>query len=128
VRIFYFLPAIFWTITIVVLSILPASEFNGFLWAAFPFADLLVHFILYAILSFLICLPLLLCGRHNKTTTFIFSFLPALLLGIFTEILQFCLAPTRTASFTDILANSLGAVAGIILCFQIKKLFPSRFS
>lgn len=127
-RIIYFLPAVLWAITIVVLSILPSSEFDGFLLAMIPHADLVVHFILYSILTFLLCVAYLLVGRHNKATTLTFSFLSAFFLGTSTEILQFYLISTRTGSFSDIIANSLGAAAGIILGFQIKKLFPSRFS
>lgn len=80
-----------------------------------PYADKITHFIFYMGFAFAGCL----CLRERtmgklslrKTLTIVLFF--AILYGILIEILQYTITTDRMAELGDVLANTLGAFAGI---------------
>ncbi len=101
-----------WCLLILYLSWNPSLQVpKGFL-EDLPI-DKIVHFGMYAILSGL-CLMAFKNWANAKIFLFCLSF------GILMEILQFAFFPGRYFEWSDIIANALGALVGMIL---IKKLF-----
>lgn len=87
-----------------------------------PFADKVVHFLMYCVLSWLVCRDM---SRHQPTFTISRYLLFALLLPIsyggLIEWLQGSYFPPRTTDIADFLANSVGSVAAFILFFSLQK-------
>ena len=105
-----------WVVIITMLSLFSFSEI-GFDTGGLtvPYADKIVHFTFY--LVFTIAGSLSLRERTSgslglgKTLTIVLIF--AILYGILMEVLQYTLTKDRMAEFADVLANALGAFAGI---------------
>ncbi|MDC6367272.1 MULTISPECIES: VanZ family protein [Flavobacteriaceae] len=105
-----------WVLFITILSLfsfsgleLDTGEIN------IPYADKIVHFVFYLVFAVLGCLFL---RERSKGTmklgkTLIYILLVAVGYGIFIEILQYTITVDRMAEFGDILANTIGAIAGI---------------
>lgn len=80
-----------------------------------PYADKVTHFIFYALFGILGCLFLrertkgkMQLGKAIKRIA-----LSAIGYGIFIEVLQYAVTVDRMAELGDVLANSLGAIAGV---------------
>ena len=76
--------------------------------------DKLVHFIMYGLLASITSLSLG-AAEHNRPQRILAGcFVLSILYGVVMESIQFFL-PTRTFSWTDIMANTIGSATGIIL-------------
>ena len=120
----YYFPALAWGVIIFILLSLPEDNLPDLsFWQKIPYFDKLVHFGLFAIFSFLLCLAFKnqLCFnlliKHWKVSSFLIS----TLYGGITEVSQ-KLFFTRSAELGDFLADICGSVLGVIIFnFIVKK-------
>lgn len=89
------------------ISTIPFKEIPK--WALTSGFDILVHFSLYFGLTLLSCWTFN-AEENRKRIKFIMLF--AIILGLMMEILQILMKEGRNYEFSDILFNSLGALAG----------------
>lgn len=80
-----------------------------------PYADKITHFTFYLVFAFAGCLSLRerTSGNLGLNKTLIIVLIFAILYGILIEVLQYTITTDRMAEFGDVLANTLGALAGI---------------
>lgn len=98
----------FWIVTVTVLSLV---SFNNNVFSSPKNTDKVVHFTFYFIFTFL------LTNCFNKVNKKIYILIIALTVsyGIIIEILQGTLTETRQADFFDVVANTAGVIAFILL-------------
>ncbi|NOZ47971.1 MAG: glycine cleavage system protein H [Chlorobi bacterium] len=110
-----FWKTITWAIIVFILSSLPGSDFDEVPFFNIPYFDKLVHFGMYAVLTFIFLFEL-----NNNS----FSTLPkikAIVLigfvsisyGLLLEILQKYLFTERSAELADFIANTIGCLVAI---------------
>jgi VanZ family protein len=112
----YFILPVFWTLIILVLSLLPPSETPGSFLFQIPYGDKLLHFLFYLILGvfWLLSIP---AFRNTSIRLMQFSIILAcILFGGIIEILQGFTA-FRTMDAFDWLADAAGASLAM-LCFN----------
>jgi VanZ family protein len=122
----FLLPAIAWVITCTILLTLPASAFPKERWyTKIPMFDKWVHIGLFAILAFLFCWGIIKkeIATSRWRSQFIQTGIICLLYGIAMEFVQRYFIPNRSFDIGDIIADGVGAAAGVIFCFKrfIKK-------
>ncbi len=102
----YKILAVSYTLWLTVISLIPLNNLN---LPSFSYADKIVHFFLYffLVLFWLRAYPDM---RLKKWTLFIC----AVLLGIIIEFLQEYFIPGRSGDIFDALANTLGALSGLV--------------
>ena len=112
-----FIPALVWVIIITVLSGYPGRDLPK---APFDEFDKLVHLVIYAMLSGLILLGFL---KNQKTTTLYcwISIVFASAYGGIVELLQQYIFINRYGDWYDFLANTLGAILGIVIMKIVRK-------
>lgn len=110
-----FLPAIAWAIVILILSAgsgvnLPESWMDFFSW------DKLGHAIVYAVLTVLILRAHLINNQYKllATNILVTSVVISSVYGVLMEIMQWGFFPHRYFEVTDIIANIIGSILGII--------------
>ncbi|MEX0312734.1 MAG: VanZ family protein [Allomuricauda sp.] len=82
-----------------------------------PYLDKITHFMFYLIFSILGCLFLRERTKGNLTlgkSTILIGFV-AVFYGMLMEVLQYTLTTDRMAEFGDVIANTIGAIVGVIL-------------
>lgn len=105
--------AVSWTFLILYLSFKnPSSEEKMFF---FPNADKMVHFTFYFVLV-IAWFRYLLFERKQGMKIKVILVSAAILMGICVEIGQSCLTVNRQGDVLDALANSIGAITGILIC------------
>ncbi len=103
---------IVWTLLIFILCFIPGQEFPD---VHIPMADKWVHFVLFAVFSFLwLC-----AGPTKKILPLLVAFVAGALLGWIVEELQGVLVSLgRSKSIQDIYADMLGSAIGVaVFCF-----------
>ncbi|MCW8897604.1 MAG: VanZ family protein [Flavobacteriales bacterium] len=121
-----FIPALVWLIIIVVLSGYPGKNLPK---APFDEFDKLVHLAIYALLSFLSVL-----GFSKQPNSFLlsnklqffFSISFSIIMGGLIEVLQEYVFINRYGDWYDFIANSLGAIIGVIGFYSMRKFFVNR--
>lgn len=114
-------PAILWSLLIIVFSVLPARQLRqlqvDYLWTS----DKLAHAVVYAVLAFLLSV-----GLRKQYERFLLrhyhlmiAFLISISYGLLLELLQDFMTMGRAGSLYDQLANMAGAVVGILACILI---------
>ncbi|MBW8242105.1 VanZ family protein [Muricauda oceani] len=80
-----------------------------------PYADKITHFTFYLVFAVMGCLTLRerTMGKLELGKALIIVLIFAILYGILIEVLQYSLTTDRMAEFGDVMANTLGAFAGI---------------
>ncbi len=117
------------TITIVILSLLPADDF-GNLNLTFPHADKVAHALAYAALGFFLHLALVPSAsqknRSHKPLFPLWRFLLVLSAGFFLGALLELIQPVfeRSLELADLLADVLGTVAGYLAAIPFLRLRP----
>jgi VanZ family protein len=115
---FTFVPATIWCVLIIVGSFMPSSNVPKM-----AVSDKGIHFAFYAILALLIALPL----RTNTKTaySFVSVFVAVLVigfsLGAVIELVQHYYITGRFGEYLDLLANTIGLVAGLLVSEIIKR-------
>ncbi|MBL7885582.1 MAG: VanZ family protein [Flavobacterium sp.] len=106
-KISYLFLAIAWTLAVTTLSLADVGTLGNSI--KIPHKDKMLHFVFY----FLFYLLWFLFFK-NKTTRFkIALLLIAIGYGILMEVLQAIMGNHRSSDFYDVLANSLGSIAGL---------------
>jgi len=108
---YYWLPLIAYCAVIYIQPSYPSPE----ILPSFDFSDKLFHFVAYAALGILFyrayqTLPI----KHNFQLIVLLSMISASLYGVSDEIHQ-SFVPYRDGSFSDVIADVLGAVCGVYL-------------
>jgi len=115
VRSFY--PSLFWMGVIFFLSIIPGSDLPNFsFWRIFSM-DKLIHAILFSILSFQLMNACIRQYNHTfiRKNSVIIALAGAIIYGGFVELYQDMYLIDRYGNWLDILANIVGAVAGVAI-------------
>jgi len=102
-----FLPAILWSAVILVLSSGPSLQLPADV-REIKGLDKLGHFAAYSVLSFLLLLGFHRSGRRHPLTAILLS----VLFGLGMELMQYAFFPHRYFEWWDVLANTLGTLAG----------------
>ncbi len=101
-----------WTIIILIFCSLPSSNLPRTSIINIPHFDKILHFGIFFFLALLFCF-------ENKNIVYIFIF--SFALGLFIEIEQHYLISSRSGDIIDLIADTIGATVGIIVCFIKKK-------
>jgi VanZ family protein len=110
-----FWTAFFWTLLILFLSFKSPSNVPNI---TIQNADKVVHFMFYFVFVFLWYRYLFFIKKTKKMHVFILSVV-AITIGILVEIGQGYFTATRQSDVFDIVANSLGTIAGIFVSFAL---------
>ncbi len=113
-------PPIGWGVLITILSLIPGGAGNLPLFGI-PYADKIGHFGMYAIWAFLFSRSFTARPGSTPTGSFWKAFILCTLIGILLEFGQDFLRSGRSYEIADMLANGLGALAGSIFGFIIRK-------
>lgn len=108
----YLYLAVIWAVLIAVLSLVSLNSISKEINISSN--DKFFHFVFYAILTVL----LLLYKRKTKYNLLIILFV--IIYGIIIEILQALLTTNREADIYDAIANSLGAITGLVFLRIVK--------
>jgi len=103
--------AILYLVLIVLLSLLPSSDFPDIPY--FSGEDKWIHFCMYLGLGFMACWSLDL--NRRPATSYFLLLCGVAMWGVFMEILQRLMANGRSLEVLDMLANFGGAVTGLIV-------------
>ncbi len=115
------MPAIFWALFIFILCVIPGKAIPKYTWTELLSVDKLVHCFIFLVLVVLIkkafaksqiVFPIL---KQNY-----FTLTLCILYGGMLELMQTYLLTDRYGSWFDFLANSMGAVLGVLLFGKIK--------
>ena len=98
----------------VLIFLLSSSPLTGKIPPIWIYQDKIIHFVEYGILAFLLARALTGPDSTPKPWRPGAALLLAVVFGISDEIHQ-SMVPGRDASFTDLLANTVGAMAGVLL-------------
>lgn len=116
----YYLPALAWASLIFFFSSLPSNSVPRI---ATNFDDLFLHFVVYAILGFLLGQAFLHSPEKNRLTWFVVACLIGILYGASDEFHQM-FVPGRHATISDLIADALGVLTGTILYSWLRKKQP----
>lgn len=112
----FILPSIAWTTFVITMSLLPSTnvELTGL---RFEGADKVTHFIMYALLSLFWSTGL---KKQNKSIglrdwAFEICVYGGFFLGFILEVLQEFYTDTRHFELTDLLANGIGCIFGVLM-------------
>lgn len=116
-----FAPAIAWFCTVFVLVTLPGDSLpstHDWDWAEVLYIDKWVHIFMFALLTFLLLLPVAQSDmfKQQKRHYFIRISLAVCIWGITTEYIQGFYIPTRDFDLLDWGADSLGVLVGFLYC------------
>ena len=117
----YLALAVFWTITITILSLITIGKITSF--SSIENKDKYVHFTFYFVFTFLWGIGF----KCSKLKSSLFVLFGAICYGIFMEIAQGVFTSSRQPDGYDVLANSVGAFIGwicLIRYFKFNK--PSK--
>lgn len=105
---------VLYTITVFVLSILPSFIFRKMpYFPTFSYADKVAHVLMYFFYMLVIGTMMY---SYGKKRVLAFAILYTIFIGVLMEFLQMTIRGVgRTGSFADIIANTIGTIAGAIL-------------
>ena len=106
---------VYYTLFLIILSLIPVTDLGFPKFQLFEI-DKLVHFVMYFSLTILWCF-----ASENFYRSNFKLLLFAIFFGSVLEIFQHILPFGRYFDLGDLLANSLGAIFGIIILYYIKK-------
>ncbi len=119
------MPALIWLLAILILSSypgnkIPAAPFFGF--------DKVVHIGIYFILSLLMMFGFWVSNNKENLTfkLMISTIVFGILFGGVMEICQHYIFINRSGNWYDFIANSIGAISGVVLSPQLLELLPLK--
>lgn len=114
--------AVAWSILIGIACLLEGSSIPQVPMIAIPFKDKIAHFVFYFVFSFLwfFYLDRSKKGRSDIKNA-ILVFIVASLMGGTVEILQLKFTTSRSAEWTDMIANCSGSFISLVFCLSIKQ-------
>ncbi|MGI8637169.1 MAG: VanZ family protein [Segetibacter sp.] len=129
-RFISFLPAIAWFIISVVLLALPGNDLPQSDFFNIPFFDKYIHTIMFFVLTVLFCYPFIFYRKSPAVikSWFLKITMCAVIYGITMEFVQKYLVYGRSFDVIDIVFDTIGSVAGLILVkrYFSKKIGPNR--
>lgn len=114
----YFLLAVLWTSIVTVLSLVTISSEVGST-IKIEYKDKYVHFAFYFV--FVVLWYQYLNNKLTKRRTQLIVLFSAIGYGVLMEICQGLFTTTRAADILDVLANSIGAIIGILVVSTLYK-------
>ena len=113
-----------WLVTLTVLSLMPVQAFMPTL----SFKDIIAHFILYMITGALFLVEIADRGpRLLRKHPALWAAGLAAIFGLLMEVAQGLMTTYRTFSYTDAIANALGAIMGVsLLMLKIRSAVKGR--
>ena len=122
----FHLLTIVWAVVIAILTLSPGRAVPDVPFWNIPHFDKIVHAGIFGMLSFLMARGTIrqYAGQKIKKA-FVISFFVAIGYGLIIEYLQ-RLVPGRSFELSDLMANTAGAVLGLIGCHFLSKLFGNR--
>lgn len=116
-----FWPALFWSAIVIFLLSIPGSDLpeeSSFL--SIPHFDKWVHLGIFALFVILWCWALSLNkNRRNLARSFIWITLGAIVFGYLMELVQKYLVPNRDYDLWDVVADSAGAIIGLLFSLKV---------
>ena len=110
-----FLPSVLVLVAICYLSLASDPLAGNNRWLDFPYSDKVVHFIMYGGLTGTFCFDYYRRSvAHYRYIALVVAFVVAIAIGAVLELLQAYMGIGRSGDYLDIVANSLGAVVGIV--------------
>lgn len=111
------LPLIGWLIFCTVLLTIPGDSLPGDNWLNIPHLDKYIHIFLFSVMTILMSRWLLKKGipYHQGKLYIIICGLLALAYGIGMEYVQKYWVPLRSFDYTDIIADGVGALLGVVI-------------
>ena len=113
-----------WSTLILVVCLMPSGNLPSSSFLSFKGADKLIHFALYAVLLILVGKGLVNYFKSSYSTNrvIVIAFLYCFFLGVGVECVQSVFVVGRLGDVFDVLANIIGASAGIVfLIIHLKK-------
>lgn len=113
----FYVPAILWALIVIVLSVSPGSNLPPLEFLGFVRIDLIAHFVMYFIFSFLIFYGIRKSSAsypmNNKSL--LFTLCVPIIFGIVMELLQHNFITERYFDIMDIFANIIGSIVAIAI-------------
>jgi len=119
----YWISIAVWASIILVLCGMPPQDVDKIKFIDIPYLDKLVHFGLYFVLALLIMAILTLNSKlkYSRWANLITIF-SCLLYGWLIEVMQRAFFPGRSYELMDVVADTAGAVVGVLLYRTIRRL------
>lgn len=119
----YWISIAVWASIILVLCGMPPQDVDKIKFIDIPYLDKLVHFGLYFVLALLIMAILTLNSKLKKSRwANLITILSCLLYGWLIEVMQRAFFPGRSYELMDVVADTAGAVVGVLLYRTIRRL------
>lgn len=113
--------AIIWVILIFIGCLLPSNDLpSTSFFSRIPHFDKIVHFILYFVFVLFLMAGFIRQFNGTQLKTVLFSFFIAIACGLLIEVLQSEMHAGRSGDVYDMLANTGGALLGILLFNPIR--------
>ncbi|TCN72110.1 VanZ family protein [Acetobacteroides hydrogenigenes] len=124
----YWLLVTVWAAIILVLCGMPPQDVDKVKFFDLPYMDKIVHFALYFVLAMLV-MAVLTLNSHLKTSrwTYIITITICLLYGWLIEVLQRAFFAGRSFEWLDVVADTAGAVVGVLLYKKVSRWVKGRF-
>ena len=105
-----------WLVAVTLLSLMPADNVRDSQLFSFPYLDKIVHFIMYAILSFLLYQAILrFHGISERIRVLVITIIITVVYGGLMELVQLKYIPSRLGDLLDLASNAAGCICGILL-------------
>lgn len=124
-----FLPAFTWFVVSVILLALPGKDLPHNDIFNIPFFDKYIHFTMFLMLTTLFCYAILKwpIEQNNKKLWFIRIAVLVIIYGVIMEFVQKFFVVGRSFDLVDIVFDTVGSLAGLIIINQYsKKIGPNR--
>ena len=127
-KLFFKISVIVWFLAILILSIMPGQDLPSCLLFGFIPIDKFGHFSFYASLCFLLLKNSQYSTKGIGTKSKILSFAIAVVYGALMEVIQGTFCPSRCADIHDVVANSIGAIIGLLAFLFLPNMIEKLFS
>lgn len=117
----FLLAAVAWTLFITYACLTAAANVPKVAWLNIQHKDKIVHFTFYLVFTLLWVLDLIKAKRFSPKKARIVVFIIAVLFGIIIEICQGLFTKERSPDALDVLANTSGSAAAILLLWIFDK-------
>jgi len=116
----YFIPAVIWLVTSLILLTLPGSAFPKENWLNFIWADKLIHIGMFALLTLLWCYAFFKSNpSNNLLKIFLITGFVFIIYGAAMEFVQKYWIPNRSFELEDIIADTIGVILGFLFSYRI---------
>lgn len=108
--------SIIWAIVILILCGMPPKDVEAIKFVDIPYLDKIAHFALYLVFGLLVMAVLTLHKRLKASNwIYVIAILICILYGWLIEVLQRAIFPGRSYELMDLVADTAGAVIGVLL-------------